>query len=88
LPTVVVTHHVPTFQNYPEKYRGSPLSEAFAVELGSLIEAEGPAHWIYGHHHCNITDFTIGRTTLHTNQLGYVAYGEQQGFAPDKVLTI
>lgn len=88
VPTVVVTHHVPTFRNYPPKYKGSVLSEAFAVELEDLIERERPAHWIYGHNHCNITDFTIGATALHTNQLGYVAYGEQQGFAPDKVLTI
>ncbi|HTJ11648.1 MAG TPA: metallophosphoesterase [Dinghuibacter sp.] len=88
VPTVVVTHHVPTFRHYPPKYLGSALSQAFAVELGGLIEREGPAHWIYGHHHCNITDFTIGGTTLHTNQLGYVAYGEHQGFIPDKVLTI
>jgi predicted phosphohydrolase len=86
--TVVLTHHVPTFMRYPEKYRGSVLSEAFGVELFDLIDAWSPDHWIYGHHHCNIPDFTIGRTTLHTNQLGYVQYGEQQGFDPGKVLTI
>lgn len=87
-PTVVVTHHVPTYQRYPDKYAGSILSDAFAVELSGLIEAKGPAHWIYGHHHCNVPDFTIGNTILHTNQLGYVRYGENLGFAPDKVLTI
>jgi predicted phosphohydrolase len=86
--TVVVTHHVPTYLHYPEKYRGSVLSDAFAVELGPLMETYGPDHWIYGHHHCNIPDFSVGRTRLHTNQLGYVQYGENLGFSPDKVLTI
>lgn len=87
-PTIVVSHHVPTYQHYPDKYRGSVLSDAFAVELSDLIEETGPDHWIYGHHHCNVPDFTIGKTILHTNQLGYVQYGENQGFAPDKALTI
>ncbi|TDW95961.1 metallophosphoesterase [Dinghuibacter silviterrae] len=87
-PTVVVTHHVPTFYRYPGKYAGSILSEAFAVELSDLIKAIGPGHWIFGHHHCNVPDFTIGNTILHTNQLGYVRYGENQGFAPDKVVII
>jgi predicted MPP superfamily phosphohydrolase len=31
--TVVVTHHVPTFFQYPEKFRGSLISEGFATEL-------------------------------------------------------
>jgi len=36
--SVVVTHHVPTFMNYPEKYKGDALNDAFAVELFNLIE--------------------------------------------------
>lgn len=78
--TVVVTHHVPTFMNYPEKYRGDILNEAFAVELYNLIEDKGPDFWIFGHHHFNVPDFMIGKTNLATNQLGYVKYGEQKYF--------
>ena len=33
LKTIVVTHHLPTFLNYPEKYRDSELNTAFATEL-------------------------------------------------------
>jgi predicted phosphohydrolase len=77
---VVVTHHVPTFMNYPQKYKGDILNEAFAVELFDLIEATSPNYWIYGHTHGNTPDFEIGKTKLLCNQLGYVKYGEHSMF--------
>lgn len=78
--TVVVTHHVPTFLNYPPQYAGDPLNEAFGVELFDLIEEVGPSFWIYGHHHRNIAPFMVGQTCLITNQLGYVHYNEHKDF--------
>jgi len=81
---VVVTHHVPTYKNYPEKYRDSIINEAFAVELFDLIESGAPDYWIYGHTHGNTPDFSIGKTRLLTNQLGYVKYGEQSGYSSDR----
>jgi predicted phosphohydrolase len=80
LKTAVVTHHCPTFFNYPEKYRNSEINEAFAVELFDLIETTAPDYWIYGHIHFNTPDFVIGKTQLVTNQLGYVNEGEHQQF--------
>ncbi|HHG86686.1 MAG TPA: metallophosphoesterase, partial [Bacteroidetes bacterium] len=65
---VVSTHHVPTFMNYPEKYRGDFLNEAFAVELFELIADNPIDHWIFGHHHCNTPTFQIGNTDMRTNQ--------------------
>ena len=86
--SVVVTHHVPTFLNYPEKYKGDMLNDAFAVELFDLIETNGPAFWIYGDHHCNIPEFKIGNTSMLTNQLGYVHQGEHLRFRGDVVLEV
>lgn len=78
---IVISHHVPTFMNYPEEYRGSRLNEGFAVELYDLICDIGPMIWIYGHTHGNVDDFVIGeRTNLLCNQLGYVKYDEHLGF--------
>jgi predicted phosphohydrolase len=82
--SVVVTHHVPTFLNYPEKYKGDALNDAFAVELFDLIEENGPDCWVYGHHHINIPDFSIGITQMLTNQLGYVKNGEHHSFIKEK----
>jgi predicted phosphohydrolase len=86
--TVVVTHHVPTYMNYPEKYKGDTLNEAFAVELFDLIETTQPNCWIYGHHHNNTPDFKIGTTQMLTSQLGYVKYGEHQMFNGAKTITL
>ena len=85
--TVVVTHHVPTFQHYPAQYKGSILNEAFAVELFPLIEESNIDYWIYGHHHANIPDFRIGNTVMLTNQMGYVRNGENQHFNSEKIIT-
>lgn len=86
--TVVVTHHAPTLLNYPEKYKGSVLNDAFAVELFDLIETTESDFWIYGHHHHNSPDFSIGKTHMLTNQLGYVQYGEHGLFNPEKIIVL
>lgn len=86
--TVFATHYVPTFLNYPEKYKGDALNEGFAVELFDFIEASNADYWIYGHHHCNTPDFAIGKTQLLTNQLGYVKYGEHQNFRTDRFFNL
>lgn len=85
---VVVTHHCPTFINYPEKYKNSFLNEGFATELAELIEFVQPEYWIYGHTHFNTPPFKIGNTTLVTNQLGYVAESENQGFNNEMIIEI
>ncbi len=85
---IVVTHHVPTLFNYPEKYINSTINEAFVVEMYSLIESSNVDYWIYGHHHCFVPAFTIGKTTLLTNQLGYVKHYEHLDFKRDAVIEL
>lgn len=85
---IVITHHVPTLQNYPPKYKGDVLNEAFATELHDFIAKCGADYWIYGHTHSNTPDFKIGNTWLSTNQLGYVQYGENNHFTNPKILTL
>ena len=86
--TIVVTHHLPTFTNYPEKYKYSELNTAFATELIRLIESSNVDYWIFGHSHEVVPDFEIGKTSLTTNQLGYVEYGEHFNFRDDKVVNL
>lgn len=88
MPTVVITHHPPTFMNYPEKYANSTINEAFGTEMSNFIEESTIEYWIYGHHHCNVSDFTVGKTKLITNQLGYIKYNENENFRRDAVFSI
>lgn len=85
---IVVTHHVPTLMNYPEQYKSSNINSAFAVELFNTIESSNVSYWIYGHHHCNISAFKIGNTTLLTNQLGYVQHNEHKTFNHSALIEI
>lgn len=64
------------------------LNEAFAVELFNLIESSNVDFWIYGHHHSNTPEYTIGKTKLLTNQLGYVQRNEHKLFETGKVIKI
>ncbi|MDT8413155.1 MAG: metallophosphoesterase [Vicingaceae bacterium] len=85
---VVTTHHVPTLQHYPKQYIGSLLNDAFAVELDDFIKQHQPDYWIYGHHHQNTPEFKIGKTTLLTNQLGYVEMSEHLNFETNKTINM
>lgn len=85
---IVITHHCPTFRNYPLQYAGSPINEAFAVELEEMILNTQPEYWIYGHTHINTPAFQLGNTRMLTNQLGYVRRNEHYHFLADAVLEL
>jgi predicted phosphohydrolase len=87
LKIIVVSHRLPTFFKYPEKYRHSELNTAFATELFNLVETSNIDYWVFGHSHEVVPDFKIGKTTLTTNQLGYMEYGEHQNFKNSRVIT-
>lgn len=85
---MVVTHHVPTYIQYPPKYKGDVLNEAFATELFDFIEQSCVDYWLFGHHHYNTPDFMVGKTRMITNQLGYVKYNEHGLFNHEVALSL
>lgn len=85
-PTVAVTHHLPTFLNYPKHFKRNGLEEAFATELLDLVKGSQAAYWLYGHAHFNTPDFTIGNTKLITNQLGQALHYKKNGFRRDAMI--
>jgi len=84
---VVLTHHAPTFQNTSDpKYRGDPISCAFATDLEYLMGAPITL-WSFGHTHFSSSQ-TIKGTRLVSNQLGYIHNREQSGFNPNLTIEI
>jgi Icc-related predicted phosphoesterase len=77
---MVITHHLPSFLNYPKKHQNDPINACFASNLDDFIQKTAPNAWIFGHHHTNIDPFLIGQTRLYTNQLGYAKSKEGTGF--------
>ena len=80
---IIISHHIPTFLNYPEEHRQSKVNQGFATELLDLIHDSSIDYWIYGHHHTNIPEFEINGTKLITNQLGYVKYKKNKTYKND-----
>lgn len=77
---VVVTHHCPVLLEDP-RYESNGLTWAFVVDLEQYIAGCGADAWVFGHTHYNGgRGMTVGKTTLYTNQLGYVKDGIEQGY--------
>jgi DNA repair exonuclease SbcCD nuclease subunit len=83
VPTVVVSHHLPSLQCVHPRHKGSTLGPAFASDLDAHILRWQPDYWMYGHSHANMPPVTLGNTQILTNQLGYVGYNEHTGYRPD-----
>jgi 3',5'-cyclic AMP phosphodiesterase CpdA len=85
---LVISHHVPSFLNYPKKHQNDPINACFASNLDDFIQKTAPNAWIFGHHHSNIPPFLIGKTTLYTNQFGYAKIKEGAGFHRSESLVL
>lgn len=67
---IVVTHHLPSDQSTPLKWRGSPTQPWFVCDMEGLILERKPAYWIHGHTHTRC-DYMIGQTRVICNPVGY-----------------
>lgn len=85
---MVISHHLPSFMNYPKKHQNDPINACFASNLDDFIQKTAPKAWIYGHHHVNIPPFLIEKTMLYTNQLGYIKFKEDAGFDRSSTIII
>jgi predicted phosphohydrolase len=68
--TIVLSHHVPSYQCVHPQFRGDELNRFFVCEMAPLIEEKRPTLWVYGHahlaHRCQ-----IGKTNVVANPFGY-----------------
>jgi predicted phosphodiesterase len=69
-PTVVMTHHAPSFQSSHPKWEDSAIRGGFCSNLEWIIEEYQPDYWFHGHCH-EPFNYRIGNTTIICNPLGY-----------------
>lgn len=69
-PTIVMTHHAPSFKSSHPRYDTSYIKAGFCSSLDYVIEEYQPDLWIHGHTHESF-DYTIGRTRVVCNPYGY-----------------
>ncbi|AGS80918.1 Ser/Thr protein phosphatase family protein [Caulobacter phage Cr30] len=68
---VVVTHHGPSEKSVHPQYQGNRLNPCYVSRLEwMMLQDESPNLWIHGHVHHSF-DFTIGKTRVMTNPMGY-----------------
>lgn len=84
---IVVTHHCPTLNFHDPRFIESNINSAFCVSLDEVIMKSDINYWIFGHTHYNGgSNSRIGSTLLLSNQLGYVKYGEMDGFCCESII--
>lgn len=88
-PTVVVTHHAPSFESIDPKFLNSQLNDAYATELSTFILYNEIDLWLHGHIHAS-SDYMIGDTRVVCNPRGYNSAAPMlnPNFDPRLVLTV
>ena len=84
-PTVVVTHHAPSWLSVPDKFREA--SAAYASRLEDLILDHEPLLWIHGHTHTSF-DYKIGKTRIVCNPRGYHGFELNPDFEVNLIVEI
>jgi predicted phosphodiesterase len=69
VPTIVVTHHVPSERSLPRRKPGNVPQAASVTHLDELIAGHGPDLWVHGHTHADC-DYHLGRTRVISRQRG------------------
>lgn len=72
---VVVTHHLPSRDSIPVKYREHKNMWGYVCEMDNLILNAKPKLWVHGHTH-DSADYMIGDTRVVCNPRGYWDIGE------------
>lgn len=66
--TVVLSHHLPSFESVAPCYKDDALSAAFASRLDALVKKSD--YWLHGHTHCSL-DYQLGKSRVVCNPRGY-----------------
>lgn len=88
VPTMIITHHAPSWACVSDKYKTDTISYAYAnTGLDNFIlYNNGPDYWIHGHMHTS-HDFMHGdKTRIICNARGYWGFEQQAKQATVKII--
>ncbi|MGJ4789532.1 metallophosphoesterase [Leptospira koniambonensis] len=85
--TVVVTHHLPSFEFLTEIDNQTDVRHYCASDLNKLIKRYEIDYWIFGHYHKSI-DTTIFGTRFLSNPLGYMDENQKNVFSSSNFIEI
>jgi len=85
--TIIITHHLPSYDCVNPKWRNSHLASAFVSKLDDIILKYNPDFWIFGHQH-EYSECKIGKTKLLSNPLGYFKEPNFNLFSSDKYFEV
>lgn len=69
-PTVVVTHHLPSFKSVHPIYINSNINGAYASDCERLMYDHDIAYWFHGHSHQTMS-YEVGGCKVRSNPFGY-----------------
>lgn len=87
VPTVILTHHLPSARSIAPCYADDPLNPAYASDLDDLVAVSGAKLWIHGHTH-HSADYLIGNTRVLCNPRGYYPQDLNPTFDPDLIVEL
>jgi len=87
IPTVVITHHLPSYKSVHPKYDGEQLNSSYASDLDQLIMDYGPKYWFHGHTH-DSTDYMLFNTKVMCNPRGYLPNDLNEDFEVDWLIPL
>jgi predicted phosphodiesterase len=85
--SVVVTHHLPTYQSISPRFARSAINPFFATALDEVIATTRPRLWVHGHTH-NALDYVHGVTRIVCNPFGYLGHETMSPIARKVVVDV
>ena len=77
-PTIVMTHHAPTYKSIHPKYGDDALNYAYCSNLSETIMGhKNIKYWFHGHTHTSF-DYEVDQCRVLANPRGYAHYGGNQ----------
>jgi predicted phosphodiesterase len=89
-PTIVMTHHAPSYKSVVPRFQGDLLSACFASNLDHLLDGNKVNLWCHGHMHSSL-DYYVNGTRVVCNPRGYTRFEggeENHDFNPALLISV